>query len=316
MDRTIRCRTGAALAVAALLGASAPAAATELLVYRGAGCEGLSRLPAFEAWLGRRVDGFMDFVDYTGSWTKAQGAIEAGAVCWAKRPGLKASVAIPLVVSDGGTLAVTASGAHDVEFTNFARALIRHGFADAYVRPGWEFNGGWYLWSAARDPASFVLAYRRAVLAMRRVPGARFTFVWNAAGDQRGVTPAQSWPGDDVVDVIGLDIYNTRPRNPLVAAAKGVLDAPGRPWMLDWAAAYARAHHKRVALPEWGTGWNKASGELDDPVFVRHVAAWLHANHAAYSGVWDFNAGDENSMMSDGERPMAGAAFKAAFGPR
>lgn len=83
------------------------------------------------------------------------------------------------------------------------------------LRFGHEFNGDWYPWSLSkndRDGEAYKRAFRRVVTRMRAAGAARVQHVWCFNNDSQ---PAQPWndprtayPGDDVVDWIGIDGYN------------------------------------------------------------------------------------------------------------
>jgi len=53
----------AAIALAAVSLSTAGHAAPAMFDYAGAGCTGLKKLPQFERFIGRKVDGVVDFVD-------------------------------------------------------------------------------------------------------------------------------------------------------------------------------------------------------------------------------------------------------------
>ena len=59
---------------------------------------------------------------------------------------------------------------------------------------------------------------------MRSVPGAHFFFDWNVNAGYRNIPLASYYPGDSVVDVIGIDIYDSgmpgHPRDPAVRWAR------------------------------------------------------------------------------------------------
>lgn len=121
-------------------------------------------------------------------------------------------------------------GAHDEPI---ALAAIVAGQWDSYIdswgaaaaaldlplmlRFGHEFNGNWYPWSLSANGqagagAIYAAAFRRVVTRMRAAGASKVQFVWCYNNQS---TPTQSWndpttayPGDDVVDWIGIDGYN------------------------------------------------------------------------------------------------------------
>ena len=79
--------------------------------------------------------------------------------------------------------------------------------ATTVVRIGWEFNGNWMPWAASKDPESYKRYFRRIVEIMRRAPGQRFQFEWCPNHGRKDMDPTEAYPGDDVVDIIGMDVY-------------------------------------------------------------------------------------------------------------
>lgn len=292
----------------------ARAAPAELFVYRGGGCTGLDRMPGFVEMAGRQPDGIIAFTERT-SWQNMLNSVTWSANCWAKTP-YRTAQAVPLLLDKGTSLAEGASGAYDRHFERLARLLVAKGRADAYLRIGWEFNGDWYAWSAAKDPEAFVRYFRRVVGIFRSVPGQKFRIVWNPARGKHKIAPDEVYPGDDVVDVIGLDLYNsswrkedaadpeTRWRNHLV-----------QPYGLNWLRDFAARHGKPIALPEWGTGRSpNGQGMGDDPIFITRIGEWIKANNVVFHGYWDYAAPDFNAEISGGRQPLSAKAFRAAFG--
>ena len=79
-------------------------------------------------------------------------------------------------------------------------------------------NGTWYHDSLGNDPAQYgdwSAYWARIVKVMRSVSGAHFLFDWNVNAGYRNIPLASYYPGDSVVDVIGIDIYDSgMPGNP------------------------------------------------------------------------------------------------------
>jgi Glycosyl hydrolase family 26 len=290
-------------------------------VYLGNGQTGVARMPAFTKWLGREPDRILDFLAYD-SWASFESDARWTCESWGgfgKRPIVSAvTMSVPLTVQ-GTPLAYVAAGAHDKTYLAVARDLVDNGWGDAVIRIGWEFNGSWMPWAAGRDPVAYVAAYRRVVGLMRSVPGARFTFDWCCACGKNAIAPDSVYPGDDVVDIMGMDVY-TRYYNSFDAI-------PSLRWRgirvtafgLDWLVRYSAEHHKRISIPEWGTGeWlvnDGGTGGGDDPLFVEDMADFLRENHAAYSDYWDYRASDYDASVSNGEHPMSGQVLRSRFGP-
>jgi len=191
--------------------------------------------------------------------------------------------------------------AHLGVFRQLAGNLVRGGQADAIVRIGWEWSATFFPWGTqSTTPAQYVRAFRAIVTAMRAVSGARFRFDWcaNSGSVPTNGSYAASYPGDAYVDYIGTDQY----------------DDPGSSWVQDLdgtgglasTAAFARAHHKAMSIPEWGL-----NGQ-DDPSFIDLMHGFIAdpANHVAYDSYFS----DDIAVNSDITLfPASEAAFVRDF---
>lgn len=296
--------------------AAVPARATQFGVYIGPGCAGRAAIPGFERFAGRRVERTVDALNQS-SWKAMISSIDWTTRCW-KGSGVKLTLSVPMLPFDrSGTLRDGVAGRFDPVFVQTARALVRDGAADAVVRIGWEMNGAWMPWTAARDPAAYIAYYRRIVGLMRAVPGQRFRFEWTPNIGTHDIAPERAYPGDDVVDVIGMDVYNEvwspTLANPAIRFQWFKRQANG----LMWHRAFAAAHGKPTAYSEWGTG-SRADGKGggDDPVFIRGMADWFAESAPFYQSYWEVRRGGTGSGLSSGAQPQAAAAYRQAFSRR
>lgn len=283
-------------------------------VYLGGGCVGTARIAEYEQWLGRSLERSSDGLAYE-SWMAMTKAAERGSACWAKT-GLPMSIAVPLLPKDNqANLASGAKGDYDLYFVQIAETFVKRGLGNVTIRLGWEFNHSWFPWRASKDPQAWVAYWRRVVTAMRSVPGANFKFDWCPGWGKGQVDPPSVYPGDDYVDVIGIDIYNIswHPRTP-EQRWDLKLNAP---FGLKWQKEFAQAHGKPVSFPEWGTGTRPdGRGGGDDPYFITQMAGWIASSNVAYHNYWNYPAPDFNGILSDGSKPEAAAAFLTHFGGR
>lgn len=139
------------------------------------------------------------------------------------------------------------------------------------LRPLHEPNGDWYPWAPAASgggPALYARVWRRLHRRLDRVgvPDDRVAWVWAVNHADVGDVPAESlFPGDDVVDLIGVDGFNW---------------GASQPWS-EWAAPdvvfggmfdRVRAISKRpISVPEFGC--TTATLEGPDP---ERKGAWLY----------------------------------------
>lgn len=294
---------------AAISGAPAP---MRFGVYAGAGCTGSAEVPTFEQLIGRPVDIVLEFLAYD-TWDSMISACGWATGCWKAvgRKNLVVSIAM-LVKAGAPTLAQGAAGQFDGHYKDLARKLIENDYGNSVVRIGWEFNGGWYPWTARGHTEDFKGCWRRIALAMRSIPGAHFRFDWCATTIE-GPT-ADAYPGDDVVDIVGLDVYDQ---------SFPQIDDPARRWQflltrengLNWHRDFAQAHGKPRSFPEWGVG-NRPDGHGggDDPLYIRNMLAWFkQGGPVDYACYWNYRAPDFDAKLTDGRMPRSADALRDAL---
>jgi len=287
-------------------------ATTSLGVYEGNGCDGVTDLAGYTSWLGRQPDHVLDFFA-SSSWTAMMDDATWAVGCW-KRQGKTVVFSIPMLPQDGSTLAQGAAGKFDDKFRALASLLATNGYGNAIIRLGWEFNGGWYAWAAKKDPANWILYWRRIVTAMRSVQGTSFRFDWCSAQGYQQLPASDVYPGDSYVDIIGRDHYNQTWATNVVTPADRWNNLLTESYGLNWVQTFATQHKKPISIPEWGTGTRPdGHGGGDDPYFIQQMSAWIKNNNVAYHSYWDYAATDYNAKISDGSQPKAAAAYVTAF---
>ncbi len=311
MKRSLaRALLAACLPVASVAGAHA----TELGVYRGPGCEGKARMASFETFLGRKVDRTVDALAQT-DWAGLDSSIDWLVGCW-KDSGLKLTLSVPMMPrQNGGGFADGIAGKHDASFRHAATALVADGFPDAVVRLGWEFNGDWMPWASGPDPQGFVADFRHIVAVMRAVPGQHFRFEWTPNVGRHNADPEAAYPGDDVVDVVGMDVYDEYWTPDLADPQVRWQTFLDEPYGLHWHKAFALRHGKPIAYSEWGTGTRPdGHGAGDDPTFISGMADWFAASRPLYQSYWDNPSPEYNTLISTGQFPLSAKVFVARFG--
>jgi hypothetical protein len=142
---------------------------------------------------------------------------------------------------------------------------------------------------------------------MRSVPGAHFEFDWTVSAGYRSVPLSSFYPGDDVVDVIGVDAYDTLHGQ----VADRIAALRGEPGGLDAVRAFAQQHHKPLSIPEWGIGPAGQSGAAgDDPAYVDEVARLARGPGVLYQSY--FAGGVEGAELL--RAPASLAAYQRHFG--
>src|SRR5213596_881480 len=124
---------GKTFSVAALLMALCVAsyseASTSLGVYEGNGCDGVTNLAGYTNWFGRQPDHVLDFFS-SSSWAAMMTDATWAVSCW-KRQGKTVVFSVPMLPSDGSTLAQGAAGQFDDKFRALAKLLATNGYGNA-----------------------------------------------------------------------------------------------------------------------------------------------------------------------------------------
>jgi Ca2+-binding RTX toxin-like protein len=264
------------------------------------------RLKQFENWLGRDVDGvhgvigaasWGDFVD-SSRW-----AVDS---VWGPT-GREVFWSVPITVN-GANLHSAANGDYNQYYKQVAQNLLRSDDSGPiYVRTGWEFNGDWFRWSAQGKEDAFIGAFREFVDTFRSVSD-RFKFEWNVNEAYGGMDPAKAYPGDNYVDIIGMDFY-FNPQWQSYDGAAAFAHVRDQKYGLQWLENFAKAHGKPTAYSEWGAQGNNAGS------FVKAAKEWFDSHNVVYQTYWDSDAAYPG-RLSDGSDPATGSAFKSAFSGR
>ena len=263
-------------------------------------------LLAFEKWLGRPVDAHQVHSG-EANWDDWSNSIGWQVSLW-KAIDRRILWSIPLIPRTG-SLAEAASGKYDSRYERAARTVLEgtRGAGKILIRTGWEFNSDWMTWSAIDRADEFIGAYRRFVTSFRQVSD-RFLFEWTPNIGDHGMNPEDAYPGDDYVDVIGLDFYFDLKWNPADPreAWKHMVE---QPYGLRWHQAYSARRGKPTAYSEWGVMSEDAAP------YVELAAAWFRKHRVVYHSYWDSDAAFRGKI-STGQHGAAGRRFREAFGGR
>jgi hypothetical protein len=175
-----------------------------------------------------------------------------------------------------------AAGAYRGHAQALARNLVQAGLGGSIIRLAHEANGTWYTDSIGDTPRDFRLwveFWRKTARTMNSVPGAHFRFDWCVNAAWRPIDLKRFYPGDGVVDIIGIDAYDSgltqaKHRWPALLQQQGGMGDVQQ---------FARDHHKPLSIPEWGVGPRSESlGGGDDPAYVSGIGRIVESSRVAY----------------------------------
>ncbi|MCG8968204.1 MULTISPECIES: glycoside hydrolase family 26 protein [Streptomyces] len=215
-------------------------------------------------------------------------------------------------VSDGEVrqlLRRGAAGEFDHHFRALAERLVRLKVPDTVLVLGWEMNGVTYTHRCGPDPEAWKKYWNRIVTTMRSVPGQKFRFDFTPSRGRDALPWTECYPGDDTVDVIGMDSYDQPSGMSFDQQVK-------EPYGLQAHVDFAKAHGKPISYPEWGLFRNG-----DNPEYMRRMLEWIVEHKPLYNtltdycphGVWQCGANPDASRvyrsvvsgLADGTAPTA-----------
>ncbi|MFH8896102.1 glycoside hydrolase family 26 protein [Streptomyces coeruleorubidus] len=305
--------TPSALAPPAVPLPSAPAPATTPAgeeapafgVFLKSDARGVARMPLFSHWLGgaelraghtylpghrwRDIEGSADFLKVWAHWRN-------------KKADRMLVLNVPMQerneegVSDGEVrwlLRQGAAGEFDHHFRVLAERLVELKVPDTVIVLGWEMNGTTYTHRCGPDPEAWKKYWNRIVTTMRSVPGQKFRFDFTPSRGVDAVPWTKCYPGDDTVDIIGMDSYDQ-------PAGMSFEQQVKEPYGLQHHVDFAKAHGKPISYPEWGLFRNGDNAE-----YMRSMLAWMEEHKPLYNtltdycphGVWQCGANPRSSHL-------------------
>lgn len=228
------------------------------------------------------------------------------------------SISVPLFPEKGrekGNLVDCAAGEYNSHWRQFGRWLVGQGRGDSFVRLGWEFNGNWFAWRASANPTAYVRCFQNASSSIKATsPSVRIDWNLNAHGPD--FEAFSIYPGDEYVDVIGIDTYDQYPPSRTVAQFDEQCEAvDGLCQVID----FARARSKLFSVPEWGVVSQQntkagLNGGGDNPVFIRqmHEIFMKNADILAYEAYFseDLAGNVRSSLHNPVTHPTASAVYR------
>ncbi|MFG2794329.1 glycoside hydrolase family 26 protein [Streptomyces sp. NPDC048419] len=168
------------------------------------------------------------------------------------------------------------AGRFDQYFRVLAERLVHLKVPDTVLVLGWEMNGTTYTHRCGPDPQAWKAYWKRIVTLMRAVPGQRFRFDFAPSRGRDAIAWTQCYPGDDTVDIIGMDAYDQPTGLPFDEQVT-------EPYGLQQQVDFAKAHGKPISYPEWGLFRNG-----DNAAYMRRMLAWIDEHKPVYNTLTDY----------------------------
>ncbi|MFF3334784.1 glycoside hydrolase family 26 protein [Streptomyces sp. NPDC002888] len=191
-----------------------------------------------------------------------------------------------------------AAGEFDHHFRALAERLVQLGVPDTVLVLGWEMNGISYTHRCGPDPQAWKTYWNRIVTTMRSVPGQKFRFDFTPTRGRDDVPWTTCYPGDDTVDIIGMDSYDQ-------PAGTSFDEQVREPYGLQRHVDFAKAHGKPVSYPEWGLFRNGDNAE-----YMRRMLAWMDEHRPLYNTLTDYCP---HGVWQCDANPMSSHLYRSAF---
>ncbi|MET7474291.1 glycosyl hydrolase [Streptomyces sp. NPDC005648] len=194
-----------------------------------------------------------------------------------------------------------AAGAFDHHFRALAERLVELKVPDTVIVLGWEMNGITYTSRCGPDPEAWKKYWNRIVTTMRSVPGQKFRFDFTPTRGRDAVPWTQCYPGDDTVDIIGMDSYDQPTGLSFDEQVK-------EPYGLQAHVDFAKSHGKPISYPEWGLFRNGDNAE-----YMKRMLAWMDEHKPLYETLTDYCP---HGVWQCGENPKASAVYRSMLSGR
>ncbi|BCL30531.1 glycoside hydrolase family 26 protein [Streptomyces aurantiacus] len=278
--------------------------------YLDYGPRGVARIGELSRWLGgtelrvahtylpgdrwSNIEGLPGFLDAWADWRRE----EADRLFVLNVPMLERNEENVSDREVGRLLRRGAEGEFDQHFRTLAERLVELRVPDTVIVLGWEMNGVTYTHRCGPDPDAWKKYWERIVTAMRSVPGQKFRFDFTANRGQDAIAWTECYPGDDTVDIIGMDSYD-QPRG------QSFDEAVSEPYGLQAHVDFAKTHGKPISYPEWGLFRNG-----DNATYMKRMLAWLDEHKPLYNTLTDYCP---HGVWQCDDNPEASEIYRSAL---
>ncbi|MFJ6780896.1 glycosyl hydrolase [Streptomyces yangpuensis] len=280
--------------------------------YLDYGPNGVARIPHLSRWLGGReirvghtylpgdqwagIEGRVSFLEDWARWRLADDdrMFVLNVPMQARNEARVSDQQVAQLIRAG------ARGDRDEHFRRLAERLVALGVPDTVIVLGWEMNGVTYTHRCRPDPANWKVYWRRVVDVMRAVPGQKFKFDFAPSRGTDAIGWTKCYPGDDHVDIIGMDSYDQAP-------GETFDEQISQPYGLQKHVDFARAHRKAISYPEWGL-----FRRGDNAEYVRRMLRWIEQHKPLYHTITDYCP---HGVWQCKQNPESSKVFRDALTP-
>jgi hypothetical protein len=301
------------LLLTALLTASAPAHAVTLTRRSGAAGE-----DDFGTWRGRPID-VRNLYPAHATWQAMIGYTRNRYFKTRCKRHPLCVISLPMFPHDAvAQFRACAGGSFDTNYRRIAANIAAVRKSGVSVRIGWEANGPahrpWHI-RDRNDIAPYKACWRRIAGILKQASPGILTEWSNAKKGTLSFNVMETYPGDDVVDIISAQFHNSGPRKSTQKIWDDTANRTfnGGPWGINAWLAEAKKHGKKFAVSEWAVWRNGYAGDPDNPVYIANMFRFFKKNAADIAYESYHNMGSQHMLMPTTAFPKARAAYLRLF---
>ena len=202
--------------------------------------------------------------------------------------------------------------------TELAENLVSAGLGDSIIRLGAEANYTDPESTIGTDPSQYgdwAEYWANIVTAMRAVPGSDFRFDWTV-NQYAAPVPFDLWyPGNSVVDIIGIDAYDSGITDSSLTSDERWQRLLNEPDGLNALAAFAAANNKPMSIGEWGLmdAGSPEYGAGDDPTYVGGLASFIDTHPVVYNSYFLKPLGNSENILPLTAAPLSLSVYRSTL---
>jgi hypothetical protein len=205
-----------------------------------------------------------------------------------------------------------AEGDYNSYATVLGNSLVAAGLENSVLRIGAEMNGIWeedYVGPTVREQRLWAECFANEVTALRAAPGEKFLIDWDPNACVRDIPFGNFYPGNQYVDILGLDIYDVSCITPYTRQTfKQLSNVPDGITSFE---KFAAARGKPMSFPEWGL---KKFPNGDDPAYIDGMGSIFDRRDMAFETYFNVDVKIRPYLALGKQTPRALVAFKKWFG--
>lgn len=274
----------------------------------------IDQYASFARFRGRPLDTITCWCQHE-NWSEIVGL--KGGFVTARQSGARVSLAIaPLPkslngVRNPGNWRLAANGSFDGYYTEFAKKLASSGTKNPIVRIGWENNGISRPWFCGTDGGAFKATWQRIASILRRYNPSVLTEWSNIKKGAQPGSILNYYPGDQYVDIVGVNYYDGWPALTTQSAWNSQYNAEykGGPYGIGAWYQFARSRGKQLGCSEWGINAGRY-GCIDNPLYIENMHDFFVRNSGGIAYENYFNQKSYHQLMPGTRNPKASAKYR------